>query len=92
MKRRIAENDPPSLAELAHNKEFWAVRNICRRRVFESDAEFIQPYKGKDVVQWAVHHGQNVLVDELHYFEVKLTVPYVSILYTQVSFLVWKFV
>jgi hypothetical protein len=62
-----------SLAELAAKSEYWAVRNLCRRRVVSLE-EFTEEFEGKNVIQWAEHHNHAGFVEELKYFFCKLKV------------------
>jgi hypothetical protein len=57
----------PSLAELTAKSEYWAVRNLCRRRIVPLE-EFYWRFKGYTAVQWAKYHKKRGLVEELKYF------------------------
>ncbi len=62
-----------SLAELTARSEYWAVRNLCRRRVVALE-EFTERHEGRTVLQWAKRYQQTDLVKELTYFYSELKV------------------
>jgi hypothetical protein len=58
------------LAELAYKKEWWAVKNLCRRRVI-SEVEARCEHRGKTTMEWAIFHGEAALAKELCYYLLK---------------------
>jgi hypothetical protein len=54
------------VAKLAANEEFWAVKNLIRRKVVP-DGELKERHDGKDVFEWLVYHGEEMLLEELMY-------------------------
>jgi hypothetical protein len=57
----------PTLAELACEGMWWAVRNLIRRHV-PNDAEYTEVFHGKTAAQWASHHGVPHLSREITYY------------------------
>jgi hypothetical protein len=57
----------PTLAELACEGMWWAVRNLVRRYK-ASEAEYSEVFHGKTAAQWALHHGLAKLSSELEYY------------------------
>lgn len=55
------------LAQLAAEKKWWAIKNICRRRKF-LDEDISMAYLNLTVVQWAEKHGEQAMAKELRYF------------------------
>jgi hypothetical protein len=56
----------PSIARLASDGHFWAVKSIIRRDVV-GDGEFGAVWDGKDVFEWCEDYGERHLVKELNY-------------------------
>ena len=66
------KNGPPSIAQLASEKKWWAIKNIVRRGIFE-DKEMTEKIQGKNAIEWAKHHGVTGMAQELeYYFRVRL--------------------
>jgi hypothetical protein len=57
----------PTLAELACEGKWWAVRNLARRHAAVI-AEYSEVFHGKTAAQWAQHHGLPNLAKELEYY------------------------
>lgn len=64
--KKAQDNGFPSVAALAYKKKWYAVKNLCRRRVFTSDDA--KKYNGKTAAEWARQYGENRLAEELEYY------------------------
>jgi hypothetical protein len=56
----------PSLARLASEKHFWAVRNLVRRGVVKAK-ELALMHEGKTALEWVKEHGEGDVAKELVY-------------------------
>ena len=56
-----------SIAELAKNQKWWAVKYLCRRKKV-THSEAVQEYLGKNVIEWVRFYGEDTMVRELNYF------------------------
>ena len=61
------KNGFPTIAQLASEKEFWAVKNLCRRKKVTKN-EALKMYSGKNVIEWVEHYKQFNLKQELCYY------------------------
>ena len=52
---------------MASQKQFWAVKNLCRRGVVAAE-EFGKKHNEKDVFQWLACFGERKLEEELRYW------------------------
>jgi hypothetical protein len=57
----------PSVAQMACEEKWWAVKNLVRRKVVPKK-EMFQKYQGKDAIEWAKHHGVTGMAQELEYY------------------------
>jgi hypothetical protein len=57
----------PTLAELACEGMWWAVRNLARHNA-ASLAEYQEVFHGKTAAQWAQHYGLPDLSREIEYY------------------------
>jgi hypothetical protein len=65
--QRTIDNDGVTpIARLAAEQKWFAVQNLCRRRVVRLE-EALLMHNGKNAIHWAVHHGQRALADEIEY-------------------------
>jgi hypothetical protein len=60
----------PTIAELASERDWAPLLNLCRRRAFLA-AELTDEHQGKTAFQWALHHGEIHIAEELAYFSVR---------------------
>jgi hypothetical protein len=67
LKESLVKEGYPSVARLACEQHFWAVKNLVRRRQIKPE-EFALPHNGKTALEWVRKHGQEDLVKELMYF------------------------
>ena len=68
--QKIYEHKAQSLVMLAFENKWWAVRNLIRRQVVE-EWEFLGPLGKKTAGEWAEHHGQAEIVDEINHYYVR---------------------
>ena len=67
LQNELMQNGPPSVAQLAHEKKWWAVRNLIRRKLVH-EKEMGEKFEGKDVIEWATHFGEERMAKELEYY------------------------
>jgi hypothetical protein len=56
---------------MAEKKQWWAVKNLVRRRVITKN-EAVEKCNGRNVLEWALHHGEMEIADELEYYLVRI--------------------
>ena len=67
IKGEAEKNGFPKLSEMAEKKQWWAVKNLVRRRVI-TDGEAVEKCNGRNALEWAVHHDEKEMAEELKYY------------------------
>jgi hypothetical protein len=72
LQKKCEDHGFPTIAELACEKDWAPLQNLCRRRVVKEE-EANEKYRNKTAVQWARHNGEHGLAKELEYLLVRFS-------------------